>query len=163
MSTWKKDADDSPKAGYRWCDKSQIFIYKKRKGLVYRYTWMNYYTTLWLTTQVLCNVAGVLKAHALTKHDACANCRAKEQWILLILLILLMLWCVRILPGMMSHVTVSDVTSSIPLTTVQTRFIWGFLTVSFLWVVAGPLASPWPLEILILICVCACVYGCHEI
>ena len=58
----------------------------------------------------LCIVAGVLKA--LTNvmlaqtagqnnngyyYDACAYCRAKQQWILL--------WCVRILPGMTSHVT----------------------------------------------------------
>ena len=48
--------------------------------------------TLELTTallygslQGLCNVAGVLKikAHALTKHDACANWQAKEQLIML--------------------------------------------------------------------------------
>ena len=31
----------------------------------------------------VCNMAGVLKTHALTKHDAYVNCRAKEQWILL--------------------------------------------------------------------------------
>ena len=33
--------------------------------------------------QGLCNVAGVLNAHALTKHDARENCRAKEQLIVL--------------------------------------------------------------------------------
>ena len=31
----------------------------------------------------LCKVAGVLKAHAMTKHDAWADCRAKDQSILL--------------------------------------------------------------------------------
>ena len=44
---------------------------------------------LYGSLQGLCNVAGVLKAHALTKHDACAYWQAKEQWI--------MPWCVRIL------------------------------------------------------------------
>ena len=57
----------------------QMFIYNKSKGLVYRYTSMNHCTTLWLNTQGLCNVVGVLKAHALTKHDACANCRAMNN------------------------------------------------------------------------------------
>ena len=35
----------------------QVFIYNKRKALVYRHTWMHYST-------------GVLKAHALTKSNA---------------------------------------------------------------------------------------------
>ena len=36
-------------------------------------------TLLYGSLQGLCNVAGVLKAHALTKHDAHTNCQAKEQ------------------------------------------------------------------------------------
>ena len=70
----------------------QVFIYNKGKRLVYQCTWMNCCTTLWLTRACV-NVARVLKAHALIKHDACAHCRAKEQWILI--------WCVR------THVTSS--------------------------------------------------------
>ena len=57
-----------------------MFIYNKCKGLVYRY--LNELLHYSGSLQGLCNVAGVLKSHALTKHDACSNCRAKEQWIL---------------------------------------------------------------------------------
>ena len=38
---------------------------------------------LYGSLQGLCNLVGVLNAHALTKHDSCANCRAKEQGIFL--------------------------------------------------------------------------------
>ena len=82
----------------RWCDKCLFMSTNTRDWFMD--TWMNYRTALlYGSLQGLCNMAGVLKAHALTKHDACPNCRAKQQWILL--------WCVRILPSMTSHVTSS--------------------------------------------------------
>ena len=61
----------------RWCDKC-LFTTNSRDWFIDTLDW----TTALLTHyQGLCNLVGVLKAHALTKHDACANCRAKEQWI----------------------------------------------------------------------------------
>ena len=70
-------------------------IFNERKGLVYRYTWMNYWIhlneLLYGSLKGLSNVAGVLKSHALTRHDACAYWQAKEQWV--------MLWCMRITAG----------------------------------------------------------------
>ena len=74
---------------YNWCDKC-LFTTNARDWFSNTLTWTT--ALLYGSLQGLCNLVEVLKAHALTKHDECANCRAKEQ--------LILLWCVCILPGM---------------------------------------------------------------
>ena len=56
----------------------QVFICNNGRGLVYRYTWMNLHTVLlYGSLQGLCNVAGVLKADALT--SMMRACRARHH------------------------------------------------------------------------------------
>ena len=61
----------------RWCDKC-LFTTNARDWFIDTLEWTT--TLLYGSLQGLYNLAGVLKAHALTKRDACANCRAKNNY-----------------------------------------------------------------------------------
>ena len=63
-------------SSYRWCDKC-LFTTNARDWFIDTLEWTA--ALLYGSLQGLCNMAGVLKAHALTKNDACEKCRAK-QW-----------------------------------------------------------------------------------
>ena len=73
-------------------------MYNKSKELVYRYTLEWTTALLYGSHHGLCNMAGVLKAHALTNVMCAQSARQKKNQLKL-------LWCVRILPGTTSHVT----------------------------------------------------------
>ena len=55
---------------YRWCDK-WLFTTNARDWFICTLEWTTA-ALLYGSLQGLCNVAGVLKAHAVTKRDACA-------------------------------------------------------------------------------------------
>ena len=57
-------------------DVTSVYLQQtQRIGFIDTLEWTT--AILYGSLQGLCNVAGVLNGHALTKHDACANCRAK--------------------------------------------------------------------------------------
>ena len=61
---------------YRWCDKC-LFTTNARDWFIDTLEWNT--ALLYDSLQGVFNVEGVLKAHALTKHDACKNCRQNNN------------------------------------------------------------------------------------
>ena len=80
---------------YRWCDNCLFTTNPRPRDWFYinKLEWTTAH--LYGSLQGLCNMAGVSKAHALTKHNACANCWANAQ--------LILQWCMCIYCGPQCH------------------------------------------------------------